>query len=429
MGISLKDIVNTIKEICEHSGLSPSEVKLKDLTDSGISERQIRNHGGLTAIKDAYFPQTDKELKSIAQVGETKGYIKKLEKTVGAKELLRDRIVEVLKTTIKPLKVTKSKVRKSKKVNTELVEFVGMLNDTHIGVIIDEEEIGGINSFDFKQACRRFAFYTKEVINYKKHKRAQVKKLHLILNGDLIAGIIHGLETKGIHLMVHQLNAALHIFTHVIQNLSQEYSVIEVHGLAGNHDRMIHKNHGKRAVGEVYDSYANSIFYGLSVAFRDYKNISFNFPKTPYGFINLPAGRAMFAHGDHVFSGALGNPGKAINVKGLTEFIRNFNAGEISKGKEPIKLLLLGHVHVFAHFITTDGVEVYISPCLSGLDSFAHSLTINNNFVAQPIFESTKDFILGDCRLIRLNTADNIVELDSIIPVYDKELKYTKEKK
>lgn len=421
--MNLNEIVKQIQIICKESGISPSDIKLKDLSDMGISERQVRNHGGIAAIKAAYFPETSKNLKAISEVGESKSYIKKLEKVVGDNELFQDRLLDVIKQTIKPL--PKMKVKKlSKKTGKDMVEFVGMLNDTHIGVIIDREEIGGINGFDFKEACRRFAFYTKEVINYKKHKRSQVRKLHLILNGDLIAGIIHGLDTKGIHLMVHQLNAALHIFTYVIQNLMSEYSVIEVHGIAGNHDRAVHKNHGKRAVSEVYDSYANSIFYGLSTAFRNQKEVTFNFPKTPYGFINLPAGRAMYAHGDHVFSSALGNPGKAINVKGLTDAIRNFNAGEIAKGEKSIKLLLLGHVHVFAHFITTDGVEVYISPCLSGLDSFAHSLTINNSFVAQPIFESTKDFILGDCRLIRLNKADEDPDLDKIIPIYEKELKF-----
>jgi len=421
--MTLNDIVSQIKTLCKESGISATELRLKDLVDMGISERQIRNHGGLTAIKKAFFPETEKTLKSIALLNESSGYLRKLERSVGNKDLFEERLIETIKSIIKPLpKIKTPKITKSNR--SEQVEFVGMLNDTHIGAIIDNEEIGGINSFDFKEACRRFAFYTKEVINYKKHKRTQVKKLHLILNGDLIAGIIHGLETKGIHLMVHQLNAALHIFTYVIQNLLTEYSLIEVHGIAGNHDRAIHKNHGKRAVGEVYDSYANSVFYGLSTAFRNNKNVTFNFPKTPYGFINLPAGRAMYAHGDHVFSGALGNPGKAINVKGLTDAIRTFNAGEIAKGNKPIKLLLLGHVHVFAHFITSDGVEVYISPSLSGLDAFAHSLTINNNFIAQPIFESTKDFILGDCRLIRLNTADNNNELDKIIPVYNKELNF-----
>ena len=421
--MTLKEIVNKIKEVCSELEADPRTLTLKDLSDIGISERQVRNQGGLSAIKNSFFPETEKSLKSIASMKETSGYIRKLETSVGQKELFEDRLIEAIKDTIKPL--PKIKPVAIKKTNSkDPVDVVAMLNDTHIGVIIDKEEIGGINEFDFKQACRRFAFYVKQVINYKKHKRGQVRKLHLVLNGDLIAGLIHGLDTKGIHLMVHQVNAATHIFTHVISNLAKEFPQIEVHGIAGNHCRAVHKNHGQRAVSEVYDSYANLIFYSLSTAFRESKQITFNFPKTAYGFIDLPAGRAMYVHGDHIFSSTLGNPGKAINVKGLSGSIRDFNAGEIAKGNKPVKLILFGHVHSFAHFITTDGVEVYISPSLSGLDAFAHSLTINNNFIAQPVFESTKDFILGDCRLIRLNAADDQKELDAIIPVYDKELKW-----
>lgn len=421
--VTLKEIVKQIQNICSDAKIDPQSLRTKDLSDMGISERQIRNHGGLSAIKNCFFPETEKSLKSLAEVKETTGYIRKLETTVGQKELLEDRLLDAVNKIIKPLaKIKSPKVQSTK--SADKVEMVAMLNDTHIGVIIDGEEIGGINEFDFKQACRRFAFYVKQVINYKKHKRSQVSKLHLVLNGDLIAGLIHGLDTKGIHLMVHQVNAAVHIFTHVISNLAKEYPKLEIHGIAGNHCRAVHKNHGQRAVSEVYDSYANLIFYSLSTAFRNNKQIGFNFPKTPYGFIDLPAGRAMYVHGDHIFSSSLGNPGKAINVKGLSGAIRDFNAGEIAKGNKPVKLILFGHVHTFAHFITTDGVEVYISPSLSGLDAFAHSLTINNTFSAQPVFESTKDFILGDCRLIRLDGADEDKELDKIIPIYNKELKW-----
>lgn len=423
--MTVKDIVSKIKQICKELEIDSSKVTLNHLSQCGVSERQIRNNGGLSKIKSVHFPETDKDLKAIRELSLNNSYTKKLENQVGDQLLFQEKVLDILKGKIKPLpKIKPPKISKSK--NAAKVDVVAMLNDTHIGVIIDKEEIGGINEFDFKQACRRFAFYVKQVINYKKHKRSQVDKLHLVLNGDLIAGLIHGLDTKGIHLMVHQVNAAVHIFTHVISNLAKDYAHIEVHGIAGNHCRSVHKNHGQRAVSEVYDSYANLIFYSLSTAFRESKRIGFNFPKTPYGFIDLPAGRAMYVHGDHIFSSTLGNPGKAINVKGLSGSIRDFNAGEIAKGNKPVKLILFGHVHTFAHFITTDGVEVYISPSLSGLDSFAHSLTINTNFIAQPVFESTKDFILGDCRLIRLESADELKELDSIIPVYNKDLKWNK---
>ena len=299
-----------------------------------------------------------------------------------------------------------------------------MLNDTHIGQIIDSEEIGGLNSFDFKEAGRRVAMFIKEVGTYKNYKRDQVETFHLALNGDLAAGIIHNLESKSQHLLIHQMNGLLHILVNAIEYLRTEFGAINVYGIAGNHDRMIHKNGGKRANGEEFDSYANIAFYALSAIFKDAKDIKFSFPKTPYVFMDLPAGRAMVAHGHNVFSKALGNIGKSINVKGLTDAIRDFNAGEIAKGNKPIKLLLMGHVHNFGHFTSVDGVEVVIAPSLSGIDAFAHNLTINSSTAAQVVFESTPKFVLGDMRLIRLHEADKDESLDKIIPEYKKELKH-----
>ncbi len=423
--ISVQDIVATIETLSTVLEIPPREVSLKHLTEAGVAERQVRNNGGLGAIRKAYFPEVEKDLKGIVELKENQSYIKQLETKVGSAELKEARLLEAVQKNLKPLPKIKCKKLKITK-STDKVEVVGMLNDTHIGLIVDSEEIGGINEFDFQEACRRFALYVKSLAGFKKHKRNQVSKLHLVLNGDLISGLIHGLDTKGIHLMIHQINGAVHIFTHTIANLLNEYPEIEVHGVAGNHDRGVHKNHGQRAVGEVYDSYANIVFYSLSTAFRNNPQVKFNFPKAAYGFINLPAGRAMYAHGDHIFSKALGNPGSSINVKGLTNAIRDFNGGEVTKGNEPIKLLLLGHVHSFAHFITSDGVEVYVAPSLSGLDTFAHSLTINNNFCAQVLFESTKDYILADSRLVRLSGADKDKSLDLIIPSYNKELKWKK---
>lgn len=425
--MQINEIVELMRKFAEESKTDPRNLTLSLLAKIGISERQIRKCGGLSKIKDTYFPDEELDLKEIARVTRDNTYVNKIKKIAGEKLLKTEELLSAIEKNIKPLpKINPPKIKDVNK--NEAIESVAMLNDTHIGSIIDPEEIGNLNQFNMEIACKRFAFYVKQVINYKKHKRKNVTRLHLILNGDLIAGLIHGLDTKGIHLMIHQVNAAVHIFTHAIASLSKEYKEVVVHGIPGNHDRAVHKNHGKRAVTETYDSYANIVFYALSVAFRNSGHIKFEIPKTPYGFIDLPAGRAMYAHGDHIFSSALGNPGKSINVDRLTKAIRDFNAGEILKGNPQIKLLLLGHVHVYAHFMTTDGVEVYISPSLSGTDGFAHSLTINTTLSAQPVFESTKDMMLGDCRLIRLHMADNDKngELLKIIPSYKNELKWRK---
>lgn len=422
----LNKIVKAIKTAAKSSNKHPLDIDRADLISSGfVTDWELRKVGSLKSIKTKFFPVANKDLVTIRKTSKHNAYVKKLETALGDKLSFQEELKEIMLSEITPLPKIKQtfKTNGKKKLHREVV---AMLNDTHVGVIIDPNEIGGLNQFDFREAGRRFAYFVKEVAGYKTHARHEVQKLHLILNGDLTAGIIHGLETKGIHLLIHQQNALLHILTHAISYLALSYANIEVHGMTGNHSRGIHKNHGQRAVSEVYDSYEAMVFYGLSVAFRNNTNIKFNVPITPYGFIDLPAGRALYAHGDHIFSKALGHTGSTINVKSLSTAIKDFNAGEIIKGNPPVKLLLFGHTHCFAHFITNDGVEVYVAPSLSGTDSYAHSLTINTNFVAQVVFESTPDFILGDSRLVRVAKADGMVELDSIIPEYKRELRWNK---
>lgn len=423
--MTVEEVVKQIKRIAFLLGKEPSEIKLRELVDNGLSERQINRFGGLTSLKKANFPNEDKDLGEIKGVKNQNKYINKLENELGDKELLQKTILNALNSLIKPLPIPKSQKRKNtKKTTGKRREVVAMLNDTHYGLIVNPEEIDGLNQFSWTEACRRTAYFVNEVNDYKPHTRKETKKLHLVLNGDLINGIIHGLTSRTMELWVHQMNGALHILVNAIHNLSEGFEEIEVHGIGGNHEELPHKReHGKRATQEHYDNFSNAMFYSLSVAFRKYKNIKFNFPKTPYLFFNLPAGRAMVCHGHNVFSKQLGNPGTSINVKSLSSAIREFNAGEQLKGREPVKLVLFGHTHTYAHFITVDGVEVYVAPSLSGIDGFAHQLTINTNFIGQVVFESTENFILGDSRLIRLQDADKMKELDKIIPIYKNELK------
>ena len=323
----------------------------------------------------------------------------------------------------------KIKQRSFKPVNSEQErQIVLMLNDTHYGLIVNSDEVNEVNSFGWQQACRRTAMMLKETLNYKVHNRNQVTKVHLVLNGDLIQGIIHGLQMDQMEKSVHQVNGAVHILTYLIANLASEFKQVEVHGLCGNHEDMPHKReHGKRVSSEKYDSYANIIFYGLSTAFRDISHIKFNFTKGLFVSIDLPAGRCGVCHGDTLFSRALGNPGTNINVKSLSDEIRKFNNAEVSRGRLPIKLFLFGHVHTMAHFITTDGVEVYVAPSLSGTDGHSHgSYNANTNLIAQVLFESTPFFIMGDTRLVRLDKADADSSLDLLIPVFKNELKWQK---
>lgn len=421
----LDEIKKLIKEVAQEQEVHPSQIKKARLVEKGVTDYELVKLGGLPSILKANFPVTDKDLKVISDNKKKSSYIQILEKKLAESTLIKDDICNIIKDKLTPLPVPNGHPSVKPKHKEKKRELVAMLNDTHYGLNVDPEEIDGLNQYGWVEASRRTAFFIKEVCEYKLTSRKETTRVNLILNGDLQAGLIHGIASKTLDLWIHQMNGTLHILTHAIQELSKHFEEVVVHATIGNHSELPHKREGgHRVTQEHYDSFETAVYYALTTAFRNFKNVSFNIPKTPYLFFNLPAGRVMVTHGHNFFSKALGNPGKAINVKLLSDEIRTFNAGESLKGRDPIKLVLFGHTHSMAHFITTDGVEVYNAPSLSGLDGFAHQLNINTNFIGQVCFESTKDFILGDSRLIRLKQADKDASLDAIIPVYNKGLKW-----
>jgi Calcineurin-like phosphoesterase len=422
--MTLKEIVSKIKKVSKETGIEASKITLTQLSQVGISERQIRNNGGLAKIKSVHFPETEKNLKVIRELSLNNSYTKKLENQVGDHLLFQEQILEVLKKSIKSVKVPKAKAIKKSKSKIER-DVVVMLTDTHFGLNVDASEVGGINSYNWTVASRRVAFMAKQVAEYKIEKRSEVRKLHVILNGDHLQGLIHGLSDRTQDLLGVQQNGAMHIFTHFIGYVSQFYKQVEVHCNVGNHDENITRREGGRITSHAMkDSFLTPVYYGLSLAFKDCKNITFNLSKGLYLDIQLPAGRAAAFHGHTIFSKQLGSTGTSINVKGLSDAINRWNSGEVELGRKKVTLVIFGHTHVHAEFTTFDGVRVLVSPSLSGIDNYAHSLGINHNQAAQFIFESTKNHIFGDSRMVNVLLADKDNSLDKILPPYKEELTF-----
>ena len=421
-------LVKAIKDTSDDLGIDPRHVtKKKILECTDLSEWEVRAVGGLKSVIDTYFPAQDKDLKGAQELKDYKKYVTKLEKQVGEKEYFFETIEKAILQRVQPIKLKPYKFNNLKDKNPIRREMVGCINDSHYGLSVDPEEVGGVNSYGWTEACRRTAFFTKELVEYKPSVRDQVEKLHLILNGDLISGFIHNFTGRDNDLVAIQMNGALHILTHAIARLGENYKQIEVYGISGNHEDMPHRREGGgRVMSQKYDSWANILFFALSTAFKDSPRIKFNFPKTPYAMIDTIGGRIMAVHGDTVFSSQIGNPGNTLNIKGLSDAINRFNAGEMRKGNPPIKMVIIGHTHVEVSFTTFDNIKVYNAPSLSGIDAYAMNLGINSNLVGQIMFETTEKDIFGDSRLIKVDRGDSLKELDKIIPIYKRNLKWDK---
>lgn len=422
---NIEEFSRAVLEASQTYGKSPALITKAEYNEfASISDWELRKLGGFSNLLKVIFPFDEQDLASIRENQKLKNYVSKLERELGDKQLLEKEIKQAIIGKIKSVKVFSYKRSKSKvKINRDVV---GMLNDTHIGLIVNPEEVNNLNEFNFQIASRRIAYFTDELCNYKLDKRDEVGTLHLILNGDLIAGIIHGLQGRDLEMLTHQVNGAVHIFTNAITRLVESYPNVKVYFSTGNHGDSPHRREGGRVISQVYDSIEGQIFYAISAAHKDTKNVEFITGKTLYQDFQLPAGRAIFTHGHIMFSKEMGNPGTSLNTKALSGAISDFNSSEIRQGRHPARLVLAGHSHCHAHVTTRDGTQFYNAPSLSGIDSFAYSIGINHNLTAQVMFESTKDYIIGDSRLLHVQKADNDPKYDQIIKPYEKELVFKK---
>lgn len=427
-------LITQFRNLWEIKGSKPNR---EEAQEAGISDRRVRVcFGGWSTLGDLATPQAfalpqDGKLiaaryKALARSEKRKNVLEAHEE----QDYLQELTASLQKLKLNPIQLNKKEIRsyldKISKPTSVDRELIGVFSDMHYGLTIDKEEVNDKNSYGWTEACRRTAYMIQEIASYKMEHRKNTKKLHMAYLGDLINGVIHNLSGTDNDLLVHQECGLFHIVYHSLTYLLNFFEEIEVYALPGNHDRRFHRENGGRVSSQKFDSHINTIFFALSATFKD--RIKFNIPKSQNVMIDTIGGRICCAHGDTNFS-ALKNPGSSINTKTLTHQIESFNQGELRTGNPDIKAVIFGHVHQELQSRTMNGIDVLVNCCLSGLDPFAASLTINSSLPSQTIIESSKNFAMGDTRRVRFNTKiDQDKELDKIIPIYKHEIVFRNSK-
>lgn len=315
------------------------------------------------------------------------------------------------------IKNSKFKVHKPvKQVSSSKISsrtIVAHLSDTHFGALVDKKELGGINEYNYRIACRRIAHFCNNLVNYKVDKRKETD-LVLVLNGDILAGIIHSREF-GVELLSKQFIMSLSILIQAISYLAQNYKKVTVYASSGNHDRMIHKGSTDRATIHKWDSYATMVFFSLKEKFKEFKNVTIEVPKTPYIDFYIQNRRVFATHCDTVV--ALGNTSKTVPIDGIANQINKINNSDLVK-EDKFQIFMFAHVHSIMSTITNNGEYVFINGSVLGSDQFSQSIGIFSNNPCQQFVEVTKEHI-GDMRFVSLKEADTNKELDKIIDVVE----------
>ncbi|EOE7167563.1 hypothetical protein KWL52_006945 [Clostridioides difficile] len=149
-----------------------------------------------------------------------------------------DNIIDLFNNKIDDISLHKPFLSDSsyKDYETSNQEAVMLISDIHYGL----ETINAFNRYNSEIFKIRIQCLKDKVIEYSKlHK---VKRLHVMLLGDLISGHIHNsIRLENRENIVEQIIEVSEILSEFIYELSKEIDKIIVYSAGGNHDRVLPK--------------------------------------------------------------------------------------------------------------------------------------------------------------------------------------------
>lgn len=403
-------IVNEINRIVESEDLLPHQItKSIIVSETDITEWELRKVGGLSNVLKTFFPMTDKELVSLKQMKDVNKYVTELENKLTLKLSGDESFIKSL-SKLPKIKINSYK-QKAKKKNKRVLNLI--LSDLHIGSDINAEETGKL-TFGKTEEARRLAAITKKVLDYKKEHRNETK-LNVILLGDLIQGNL-GHDPRDGAPLTEQFARALHLLSQQLAHFSEHFPEVDVYFNSGNHGRNTSR-HKDRAVHQKWDSIETMLALALKESLKQAKNLKFIIPKTPYVEYIEFGKKYMFTHGDTVIKAPY--PGKAISVQSLETQINRINAA--LHDKDEYSVIGIGHVHVGSQVHLSNGAVMITNGAMVPVDEFAISIGMVENVCGQYMFESVENYPVGDSLFIKVGVNDDKnSELDRIISPWEK---------
>lgn len=404
---NLEQIGTFLAMVAQDNGVHPQEVTKAQVLAKGLEEWQIRKVGGLQAVKDYFFPYTEKDLKTTQTLKNSKTYTSKLEKELGNK-LITDETMFNVFSQLKLPKFQLYKVRGNKKIE-RAVNLV--LSDLHFGSDISSKNTGGLD-FGKTEEARRIARITKEVCDYKPQYRNHTE-LNVLLLGDIIQNQLH--DARDGAPLAEQICRAIHLLSQSLMHFCQHFPKVNVKCTGGNHSRNTSRHHN-RAVNGKWDNFETVIYFALKDSFKGVNNINFDIPLTPYVTYEVFGKKIFCTHGDTVLNP--GYAGKSINTKSLETQINKINA--TLKDNEEYSTFIVGHIHTGSTTHLGNGAVMITNGALVPSDEYAVSIGLLENSCGQYLFESVPGYPVGDQRFIRVNYLDDKdSSLDKIIKPFE----------
>jgi len=259
---------------------------------------------------------------------------------------------------------------------------VAPLSDTHIGEVVNPDQMTGLNRYDMEIFNNRLYGWASTVLNLVNLKRNSIPIDELVVPmlGDIISGDIHDelMLTNEDHLVGQMIRGA-HLVSQALLFLAPHFKKIRVPCVVGNHGRMFRKKPMKNKAILDWDY----ILYQFVAAFcKSQPHIEFHIPTSYFTTFKVHEKNILIMHGD---SSAGGGASTSIiravtNLRSVLHY-RNALAPEtydsikdtsnISTGlPHNFDSAFIGHFHRIDEWDIGTG-QVYICGTMKGTDEYA----------------------------------------------------------
>ena len=215
-------------------------------------------------------------------------------------------------------------------------------SDTHMGEVIDAEEIGGINAFSSDICRQRLRRHIAAAcsIGQRWAEDTDCVGAYFALGGDLISGDIHEELRMTNDLTAHeQVQAMVEEAGAAIRHLKETFGRVHVTCVPGNHGRNTPK-----ATAKLYARLSYDMMIGAMVA-REFQNdprVTFQMSAAKDQVTPIFGRNVLSTHGDKMGTG--GGQGFAGPFLPIVRGAKKVMAQYASKGTN-IDLMLHGHYH------------------------------------------------------------------------------------
>ena len=314
--------------------------------------------GNIDVIEDLIkdLDLANKELlkmhKSLVNCRDQNNLLRKQVRELAREENIYERLKADLQFTLEEIDIIAHQFE-HKPIITQNNTLIVTLADLHIGQLVEAEDVGGANEYNFEIAKQRILKVFEEA------NRIGGKRLEVVILGDPIAGIIHGGNIIGEMPAVKALVSLIKLLSEILIPLSLNFQKINVTITNSNHSRLTEQ---PTKYKKAYDfDYIFSEF--LQELLKDY-NINVEYSLSGYNLIQLSENKYGFAfHGDTIRNYDIT---KEASVLKVMELCRQHY------GVEP-HLILNGHFHTYTSVLLPNGGMAISVGTLMGTDSYSYT--------------------------------------------------------